>query len=270
MPINRSFTNGYDFVFRSYISGGDVRIDKDPDMTKLAQEARRLSMGGNVRRTSGLTDQLTNDVKPRTSISRPSNGGYRRPSEGFGSSSPRFGRRESNGVNGSGSYSRRQSETPPSAFSRRTSESLGLHNGVRRASNSEDSRRGSSGSFTNDLGRRPSSSDDYEADRRRMSEAGMRRQSTADVILNEDTTSLMVGMQVWVDGTKHGRIAFIGNVHFTKGEVAGVHLESPLGKNNGTVGGIMYFQCEPKHGVFARLHRLTREPLINEDDEYEE
>ena len=29
----------------SYISGGDVRIEKDPDMTKLAQEARRLSMG---------------------------------------------------------------------------------------------------------------------------------------------------------------------------------------------------------------------------------
>ena len=44
-------------------------------------------------------------------------------------------------------------------------------------------------------------------------------------------------------------------------------MDKPYGKNNGTVGGILYFQCEPKHGIFARLHRLTVEPLIDEDDE---
>ena len=31
----------------------------------------------------------------------------------------------------------------------------------------------------------------------------------------------MVGQEVWVDGTKKGRIAYIGTVHFAKGEMAG-------------------------------------------------
>ncbi len=88
--------------------------------------------------------------------------------------------------------------------------------------------------------------------------------------MNEDTSSLMVGQQVWVDGNRHGRIAYLGTVHFAKGDFAGVHLETPTGKNNGSVGGVMYFQCEPKHGVFARLHRLATNPLISEEDESEE
>ncbi|XP_037091323.1 CAP-Gly domain-containing linker protein 2-like [Pollicipes pollicipes] len=33
------------------------------------------------------------------------------------------------------------------------------------------------------------------------------------------------------------------------------------GKTDGTVAGYHYFQCEPKHGVFSRLTRLTRESL---------
>ena len=63
----------------SYISGGDVRIEKDPDMTKLAQEARRLSMG--------QTPPSSGDNNRRTSNTPPSNGrGPRRPSEGTGGS----------------------------------------------------------------------------------------------------------------------------------------------------------------------------------------
>ena len=53
---------------------------------------------------------------------------------------------------------------------------------------------------------------------RRMSEAGLRRPSTGDGVLNENTDALMVGMSVWADGNKHGRIAYIGDVHFAKGE----------------------------------------------------
>jgi len=95
-----------------------------------------------------------------------------------------------------------------------------------------------------------------------MSEAGLRRPSAnSDEVLNEDTAMLMVGMPVWVDGTKHGRIAYIGEVHFAKGDMAGVHLDTACGKNNGTVGGVMYFQCESKRGIFSRLHRLTLRPL---------
>ena len=74
---------------------------------------------------------------------------------------------------------------------------------------------------------------------------------------DDNTDMLMVGMPVWVDGTKHGRIAYLGEVHFAKGDMAGVHLDSPVGKNNGSVGGVLYFQCEPKRGIFSRLHRLA-------------
>ena len=60
----------------------------------------------------------------------------------------------------------------------------------------------------------------------------------------------MVGQEVWVDGTKKGRIAYIGTVHFAKGEMAGIHLDSAVGKNNGTVGGILYFQVSSNIRMF--------------------
>jgi len=101
-----------------------------------------------------------------------------------------------------------------------------------------------------------------------LSEAGLRRPSATDIVLNNNTDSLMVGQEVWVDGSKKGRIAYIGTVHFAKGEMAGIHLDSATGKNNGTVGGILYFQTEPRHGLFSRLHRLALYPLPN--DGYEE
>ena len=47
--------------------------------------------------------------------------------------------------------------------------------------------------------------DASELQQRRLSEAGLRRSSTSDVVLNENTTSLMVGMRVYVDGTKPGQ-----------------------------------------------------------------
>ena len=37
------------------------------------------------------------------------------------------------------------------------------------------------------------------------------------------------------------------------------------GKNDGSVAGIRYFQCEKGKGIFSRLTRLTRSPLISPD-----
>lgn len=78
---------------------------------------------------------------------------------------------------------------------------------------------------------------------------------------SDDLDSFIVGDRVWVQGTKPGYIQYIGEVQFAKGEWAGVVLDKLEGKNDGSVHGVRYFQCEPYRGLFTRLHRLSRFPL---------
>ncbi|XP_046739296.1 CAP-Gly domain-containing linker protein 2 isoform X2 [Diprion similis] len=101
----------------------------------------------------------------------------------------------------------------------------------------------------------------WETHGRRLSETGSRRDSDTSVILTEDTDSFIIGDRVWVGGTKPGLIAYIGETQFAPGDWAGIVLDEPIGKNDGSVAGSRYFQCEPKRGVFSRLTRLTRRPL---------
>ena len=82
--------------------------------------------------------------------------------------------------------------------------------------------------------------------------------------MTENTDDFIIGDRVWVNGTKPGYIQYIGETKFASGEWAGVVLDDPLGKNDGTIRGVRYFQCDPKRGVFARLYRLTRYPLSDD------
>merc|ERR1712012_132119 len=102
--------------------------------------------------------------------------------------------------------------------------------------------------------------------KRRLSEAGVNRRPSAAHVLTEDTDSFIIGMRVFVDGVKPGRIQFIGDTKFGPGEWAGVFLDEPIGKNDGSVMNTRYFTCEPRHGVFSRLYRLTREPIDGADE----
>lgn len=70
-----------------------------------------------------------------------------------------------------------------------------------------------------------------------------------------DDFDFIIGDRVYVGGTKSGRIAFVGEVHFAPGTWAGVVLEEPDGKNDGAVSGQRYFQCEQNKGIFSRLNR---------------
>ncbi|XP_059609568.1 restin homolog isoform X3 [Phlebotomus argentipes] len=94
---------------------------------------------------------------------------------------------------------------------------------------------------------------------------GRRRSSDQGIVLTTDTDSFIIGQRVWVGGVRPGHIAYIGETHFAPGDWAGVVLDEPSGKNDGCVSGKRYFQCEAKRGIFSRLTRLTREPLLTAD-----
>ncbi|KAL3858247.1 hypothetical protein ACJMK2_012844, partial [Sinanodonta woodiana] len=72
----------------------------------------------------------------------------------------------------------------------------------------------------------------------------------------------IIGDRVFVSGSKPGFISYLGETQFAPGEWAGVVLDEPVGKNDGSVSGVHYFQCEPKRGVFCRISKLSRTPGI--------
>lgn len=69
--------------------------------------------------------------------------------------------------------------------------------------------------------------------------------------------SLEVGDNVLVNGIKPGVVAFLGPTQFARGTWAGVVLDSPEGKNNGSVNGVQYFVCEANRGLFSKPEKLT-------------
>lgn len=66
-------------------------------------------------------------------------------------------------------------------------------------------------------------------------------------------SALKIGQRVEVVGKGvQGVIAFYGPTTFASGKWIGVKLDEPKGKNNGSVKGQVYFQCEENCGVFVR------------------
>ncbi|XP_061659746.1 CAP-Gly domain-containing linker protein 2 isoform X2 [Syngnathoides biaculeatus] len=75
-----------------------------------------------------------------------------------------------------------------------------------------------------------------------------------------------LGEQVWVNSVKPGVIAYLGETQFAPGQWAGVILNDLLGKNDGSVGGVRYFECQPLQGIFTRPSKLARQPVAEGSD----
>ncbi|XP_021556502.1 CAP-Gly domain-containing linker protein 3 isoform X2 [Neomonachus schauinslandi] len=67
-----------------------------------------------------------------------------------------------------------------------------------------------------------------------------------------------VGDQVLVAGQKQGIVRFYGKTDFAPGYWYGIELDQPTGKHDGSVFGVRYFTCPPRHGVFAPASRIQR------------
>ncbi|XP_027880718.1 CAP-Gly domain-containing linker protein 1 isoform X2 [Xiphophorus couchianus] len=74
-------------------------------------------------------------------------------------------------------------------------------------------------------------------------------------------TDFKIGDRVWVNGSKPGYVQFVGGTQFAPGQWAGIVLDESIGKNDGSVAGVRYFQCEDGRGIFTRSSKLSRTPL---------
>lgn len=61
-----------------------------------------------------------------------------------------------------------------------------------------------------------------------------------------------------MNGNKPGVVQFLGDAQFAPGQWAGVVLDEAIGKNDGSVAGVRYFECEAMRGIFTRPSKLSR------------
>uniref|UniRef100_A0A0L8HP84 CAP-Gly domain-containing protein n=1 Tax=Octopus bimaculoides TaxID=37653 RepID=A0A0L8HP84_OCTBM len=101
--------------------------------------------------------------------------------------------------------------------------------------------------------------------RKMMPEAGPVSPNTCSPIFDPTQSrvtlqamGLRLGDKVVINGTKSGALRYCGPTEFAAGIWAGIELDEPIGKNDGSVGGIMYFRCASNHGVFAPVSKIAK------------
>ncbi|XP_066234702.1 CAP-Gly domain-containing linker protein 4 isoform X3 [Saccopteryx leptura] len=88
--------------------------------------------------------------------------------------------------------------------------------------------------------------------------AGLNSSATSAADSSRCEGELQLGERVLVVGQRVGTIRFFGTTNFAPGYWYGIELEKPHGKNDGSVGGVQYFSCSPRYGIFAPPSRVQR------------
>ena len=83
---------------------------------------------------------------------------------------------------------------------------------------------------------------------------------------SEDQDRFREGQLVLIANKIEGVVRFVGPTHFARGIWVGVEIGVPKGRNDGSINGQRYFQCEPKYGLFVPPKKLT----VLDDEEVEE
>ncbi|KAM9384089.1 centrosome-associated protein 350 isoform 2-T2 [Pholidichthys leucotaenia] len=76
----------------------------------------------------------------------------------------------------------------------------------------------------------------------------------------DEMPSFSIGDRVLVGGVQPGTLRFKGLTSFANGFWAGVELDKSEGSNNGSYDGVVYFECEERHGIFAPPDKVAHLP----------
>lgn len=72
------------------------------------------------------------------------------------------------------------------------------------------------------------------------------------------TDAYQRGQLIELNDGRQAIVTFVGQTSFAPGDWIGVVLDDATGKNDGTVQGQRYFQCDPGHGMFVRAPGIAR------------
>lgn len=94
--------------------------------------------------------------------------------------------------------------------------------------------------------------------------------STSSAASVPESKALTLHGRVYAQIAKDNRVAatvrFIGQTQFAPGTWVGVELDTPMGKNNGSVQGIAYFNCRMNFGLFLREENVSPVPSVSDGE----